>query len=646
MNPDAEEVCNSVDDDCDGDTDEDVTLTFYRDSDNDGYGDPAATDIGCTAPSGYVDNDEDCHDSDATLNPDTVWTIDYDGDGYGDADQSYTQSQCTQPTGYVRDISDCDDADSDINPDGTEVCDGADNDCDGTSDNDDATDASTWYDDTDGDGYGDPDTTTTACEQPSGYLTDATDCEPSEATAYPGSTAIEVPNDSIDQNCDGNDGCADLDCDNIADLVLVEHYDGNYEATVWVYFNDGSGTFSDSDRTGVTAYGAYDAEAGDVNGDGYQDIVVANYYNGSTRDINSYVYYGSASGYSDTDRDDLPTHGALSTQVQDLNGDGYADAVFGAWYSNSTGYSTDAYVYYGSATGMNSGDRDTLPASGNRETETADFDGDGYTDIVLCNQRTSSTFNTKSTIYWGSSSGYSSGDTSSLPTRGCRDVDAGDLDGDGYDDIVFANYRNNGGDYSIDSYLYYGSSTGFSTTNREELATTGTLSAALGDFDGDGTTDVAFGGYYGGSWSSTAQTVVYWNSSSGFLTSNKTSVGTRGVREVYARDIDGDGIDDLVGPTYYTGSGYNGNSYLWWGSTTGISDTDRDSLPSSGAGHIASEDLDGDGFEEVVFSNYYNGSSYGVGTYIYYGPETSLGSTNRDTLSTTGVWGRPLFVGP
>ena len=128
--------------------------------------------------------------------------LDADGDGHG-GDQSV--DACEAPEGYVSQSTDCDDQDPDSNPDATEVCDGADNDCDGTADED-ASDALSFYVDADGDGYGDDGSVVSACELTDGLAEEAGDCDDTEAAAYPG--APEVC-DGVDNDCDGSsDGLA------------------------------------------------------------------------------------------------------------------------------------------------------------------------------------------------------------------------------------------------------------------------------------------------------------------------------------------------------------------------------------------------------------------------------------------------------
>lgn len=661
VHPTADEVCNGFDDDCDGliDPAESIDATdWFVDWDGDGFGDPSAGSTSCEAPVGTVANDSDCDDSTALVQPGateecngiddncdgavdpadsvnaSLWYADADGDGFGF--EASTLASCTPPAGHVSVGEDCDDANANVNPDAEELCNGIDDNCDATIDESTAVDAETWYADDDGDGYGDPSIATRACDAaPSGYVADDTDCHDAHADAYPGSTETEVPGDGIDTDCDGVDACTDLDCDGLPDLAVGNHYDGDYSTNSYVYFQSGS-DYSSSSAGSLATNGPHDVDAADLDGDGYPDILYANFSTPTTRSTNSYIYWGSASGYSSSDRGALATIGALDAAISDLDSDGYLDLVF-ANYATDTSFSTNSYIYWGGAGGFSTSDRTSLATLGARAVLVDDLDEDGYPDLTFCNYYSGSTYSTDSYVYWGSSAGYSSSDRTSLATIGCFDLESGDVNGDGYKDLAFANYYN-GSTYSVNSYVYYGSATGYSSAYRASLPTAGTIGVEIVDLNNDGFDDVTYGGHYNGAWTTNSPTYIYWGSSLGLSSSTYTSLTTTcGVRDPKAADLDSDGFLDLVLARYYSGSSYTANSYIYWGSATGFSDSDRTSLTGSGMVESTVADLDADGFPEVILASHYSGSSYSSTSYIYWGSAAGYSSSDRTGIASVGA---------
>ncbi len=193
-----DDCTDAVDYNCDG-------SVGYLDGDGDGFAacedcDDAVATINEDADELCDGLDNDCDgaiDGDASLDT-TVWFADTDGDGFGDP--RVTLESCGQPEGYVATNTDCNDTSSAAFPGGVEVCDSVDNDCDGNIDEPDATDAPTWFADGDGDGFGAPGTDLRLCDGPFGYVSSNTDCNDGDALANP--DADEICNDA-DDNCDG-----------------------------------------------------------------------------------------------------------------------------------------------------------------------------------------------------------------------------------------------------------------------------------------------------------------------------------------------------------------------------------------------------------------------------------------------------------
>ena len=264
ISPAAIEVCNDIDDNCDASVDNDASdaQTWFTDGDGDGFGDGTPL-VTCDEPLNSATEDGDCDDSDDTVYPDALelcdeldndcddeidngtedalWYIDNDADGFG-ADGDSVES-CEPIFGRSIHNTDCDDDNYETYPNAGEACNGVDDNCNGTVDEN-AGDATTWYLDGDNDGSGDPDDAIVACDAPTGASEFGDDCDDTDPLVGP----------EADERCNGLD-------DNCNELV-----DEDVETLEW-YADVDEDNFGDEDAVtlGCEAPDGSVAEAGDCD---------------------------------------------------------------------------------------------------------------------------------------------------------------------------------------------------------------------------------------------------------------------------------------------------------------------------------------------------------------------------------------------
>jgi hypothetical protein len=385
--------------------------------------------------------------------------------------------------------------------------------------------------------------------------------------------------------------------------------------------------------------------AGDVNGDGFNDVVIGAPHLRQPYPAESgraYVYHGAADGLEPSwawkaSTDDDESHFGVSvSSAGDVNGDGYADVIVGAdGYDIGEGR---AFVFHGAATGLDSvaawvsDDQDHgLQRSVGFSVSTAgDVNGDGYGDIVIGGDQ-NDLGEPSAWFYLGSDSGIQpvAAWTMSFDQIVAFNTvsDAGDVNGDGYADVVLGVplYDDDSGVDSGQAHLFLGSEGGldlaaaWTTHGEEEGDRYGGAVSWAGDVNADGYDDVVLGAPLA---ASDGRAYLFLGSSTGLLSSEAWVAegvdsgvfdGQFGTALASAGDVNGDGYGDvIIGEPQYdfdeqpNRSGLEGRAHVYLGSVAGLEPDSAwaesyDHGPERlGASVASAGDVNGDGFGDVL----------------------------------------------
>lgn len=468
------------------------------------------------------------------------------------------------------------------------------------------------------------------------------------------------------------DGAGDVNGDGYSDIIIGYSSFNGGDGAVYVYNGSASGINGtdladfdwsiESEEAGV-AFGISVAAAGDMNSDGFSDVIIGarTYENTETQEGAAFVYFGSDSGlvgtsiaeaelafYSEQENTLL---GNAVGGAGDTNGDGFSDVIIGAQiYDFNEANEGGAFVLFGAGRGLVGNDPTDAQSIGTGQFSAqlgeyldgvGDVNGDGYADLGLGiplydNGQSDEGI---ALIFLGSADGIVGDGPANAHARiesniasvhlGRGLAGAGDLNGDGYGDVLVGAHLINGTDGAV--YIYYGSASGITGTTPLDADHTispvltgtqfGQVLDGLGDVNGDGYADIAI--------RYVDEVLIFHGSAAGItatdtdgadtVISASNTGGTFGADISAAGDVNGDGYSDIIiGANFYTnGEHQEGGAFLYYGSADGIvalSDADADIFESNfanaqfGRNAEGAGDVNGDGFDDIiigasVFSN-------------------------------------------
>jgi hypothetical protein len=539
------------------------------------------------------------------------------------------------------------------------------------------------------------------------------------ASGTPASANARIEGNQVSAHLGGAVSAGDVNGDGYEDVIATSNW---YDAgpsrgklVAFVFLGSAAGITDrspttanarlESDQTNSTSLVA--AGAGDVNGDGYDDVIVGdyNYTAGQYLEGAAFLFLGGpagiASGGPATANTRIESNqlaaqlGSSVAGAGDVNGDGYDDVIIGAakYYTYQPGTAGAAFIFLGSATGIANGNPTTAATrlTGNQSgggfgdsvAKAGDVNGDGYGDVIVGAPyftHPGGLTDGSAFVFLGGPNGIPDGGFDTADARidcdqeltdfGNSVAGAGDVNGDGYADVIVGapNYTTSAYQAGA-AFLFLGGATGIASgtlvvadarLEGDQLGEAFASSVTMaGDVNGDGYADVIVGSpYHDLARTDEGIANVYLGGAAGIVDGNPGSASARLVSDqtggflgwsvAGAGDVNGDGYADLIvgAPSYDAGETDEGAAFVFLGSSAGITGSSpadaAAQLESNQAGawfghHVASAgDVNGDGYDDVIVSAYlYDAGETDEGAvFIFLGSATGIASGNPTTAAT------------
>jgi len=481
-----------------------------------------------------------------------------------------------------------------------------------------------------------------------------------------------------DANGDTLPAAATLEDDRI--VLLVEDELAAYPITVDPLLTTAVWTMDGDQSNGEFGWSV--STAGDVNGDGYSDIIIGHHLfdNGQTNEGRVVVYHGSASGPASTPSWMVESNSAGAQMgysvatAGDVNGDGYSDIIIGAPYlSNGNALEGRVSVYHGGPTGLPASPSWTFESGqdnaylGRSVACAGDVNGDGYSDVIIGAPLfdNGQVDEGRVLVFHGSATGlaaapaWTTESNQDGATAGASVASAGDVNGDGFSDIIYgAPLYDNGQTNEGHAVVHLGSAIGlspavsYSTEGNQASANAGVSVASAGDVNGDGYGDVVVGApLYDNGQTDEGFIRIALGSIVGLSTTitweSNVANDQRGTSVACAGDVNGDGYADIIAGSIQVGG--NGVASLFAGGTSMVN-TPSPLLSGAqlnarfGRSVSSAGDVNGDGFSDVLVGAYFhdNPLTNEGQAYCFYGAPASINNAAPFTRIAGATFGRSV----